>query len=182
MVEINQEDSTVGIDFIELFVANQRRVFGYVLTALPRMEDAREVFQATCIVLLNKASQYTPGTDFARWACQIAYFEICNYRRKRHRDLMILDSQVLDTLASKQVENWDQAERRARALEVCLSRLSQQDRELIKARYQRDVTARQLAADLSRPADTVYKALRRIRRRLQYCIEKALAREEHIDG
>jgi RNA polymerase sigma-70 factor (ECF subfamily) len=169
-------------EFHELFVASQRRLFAYILTVLPRIEDAREVFQNTCVVILNKSDQYVPGTDFARWACQIAHFEICNYRRKRQRELLVLDSQVLDSLALKQFQDWDEADRRQAALQRCLGRLSEADRQLIEARYRRNIPARQLAAELSRPEDTVYKALQRIRHRLQRCIEASLRIEEHANG
>src|SRR4051812_17278070 len=176
MTELQSESPTMGstTEFHELFVANQRRLFAFILTVVPRIEDAREVFQNTCVVVLNKSDQYVAGTDFARWGCQIAHFEICNYRRKRQRELLIFDNDVLDSLASKQLQNWADADRRKAALQRCLARLCDTDRQLIEARYRGNVTSRQLAAELCRPEDTVYKALQRIRHRLQHCIEACL--------
>src|SRR5689334_1282086 len=100
MAELQPESRTMGSieEFHELFVANQRRLFLFILTILPRVEDAREVFQNTCVVILNKSGEFVSGTDFASWACQIAHFEICNYRRKRQRELLLLDNQFLDSL------------------------------------------------------------------------------------
>ena len=166
-------------EFHELFVANQRRLFAFILTVVPRIEDAREIFQNTCVVVLNKSDEFVTGTDFARWVCQIAHFEICNYRQKRQRELLILDNNVLDSLASKQLNNWGEADQRKAALERCLARLNESDRQLIEARYRRNITSRQLAAELSRPEDTVYKRrCQRIRHRLQQCIEACLCSEE----
>jgi len=164
--------SSTPEEFQQLFIANQRRIFGYILTLLPRIDDAREVFQNTCVVLLKKADQFVHGTEFTHWACQIAYFEVCNFRRKRQRELLVLDNEVLDSLMSKQLSSTrDGGEHRQAALKQCLARLSPQDIQLIQARYSKNLTARQLAKELSRPEDSVYKALRRIRRRLQHCIE-----------
>jgi RNA polymerase sigma-70 factor (ECF subfamily) len=165
-------------EFHDLFVENQRRVFGYILTLLPRIDDAREVFQATSLVVFKKANQFERGTDFTKWACQIAHFEVCNYRRKKHKEFLVLDTEVLDTLAAKQVAGAEFEDRRSTVLKQCLGKLSSSDRQLIQARYRRNITARQLAVELSRPADGVYKALQRIRRGLQQCIERTLAAEE----
>jgi RNA polymerase sigma-70 factor (ECF subfamily) len=171
---LNAADS----DFHDVFVQNQRRVFCYILTLLPRIEDAKEVFQSTSLAVFKKADQFVPGTDFAKWACQIAYFEVCNYRRKQHTRFLVLDSEVLDSLAAKQWAGVEIEDRRQSALQNCLSKLNSRDRELLELRYRRNVTSRQLAAELSRPADSVYKALQRIRRRLQQCIERSLASED----
>ena len=51
------------------------------------------------------------------------------------------------------------------------------DRHLIQDRYARKITSQALAAELGRPANTVYKAIQRIRRVLRECIEKAVSRE-----
>ena len=165
-------------DFHDLFVENQRRVFGYILTLLPKLDDAKEVFQATSVVIFKKADQFVQGTDFAKWACQIAHFEVCNYRRKRHKEFLVLDTEVLESIAAKQAAGVENVDYRQAALRQCLGKLNADDRQLIEARYRRNVTARQLAAEMSRPADNVYKALQRIRRRLQQCIERTLAAEE----
>jgi RNA polymerase sigma-70 factor, ECF subfamily len=166
-------------EFHQLFIENQHRVFAYILTVLPRVDDAREVFQSTCLILLNKADQFEPGTSFVKWACQIAHFEVCNYRRRRQREFLVIEDQVLESLLAKQLAQLEQIGNRQEALRLCLDRLPSQDRQLIDARYQRNITARQLARELGRPEDTVYKALRRIRSRLQQCIEcieRSLAR------
>lgn len=171
-------ENGMDADFHELFAENQRRVFGYILTLLPRIDDAKEVFQSTSVIVLKKAEQYEKGTDFAKWACQIAHFEVCNYRRKRHKEFLVLDSEVLDSLAAKQATGVELEDRRGAVLKQCLGKLKPRDRQLIEARYRRNVTARQLANELSRPADNVYKALQRIRQNLQQCIERTLAAED----
>lgn len=174
-------ESTAEYEFHDLFMKNQRRIFGYILTLLPRLDDANEVFQSTSVVIFRKADQFVQGTEFAKWACQIAHFEVCNYRRKRHAKLLVLDTEVLDSLAAKQMASAAADNRRQAALQSCLSKLRKSDRQLIEERYRRNVTARQLAAEMSRPADSVYKALRRIRGRLQQCIDRTLGSEDHRD-
>ena len=38
------------------------------------------------MVILGKAAQFAAGTDFFRWACQIAKYEVYNYRRRRQAE------------------------------------------------------------------------------------------------
>jgi RNA polymerase sigma-70 factor (ECF subfamily) len=166
------------VEFQRLFLENQRRVFGYILTLVPSLDDAREIFQNVCVVIFSKSGQFAAGTDFAKWACQIAHFEVFNYRRRRQKEGAWLSSDVLEALAAKRLEAAGELEARQAALQSCLGKMRPKDRELIETRYRRNLTSRNLAAELGRPADTVYKALRRIRRALYQCIERTLAREE----
>ena len=91
------------LEFQRLFVENQRRIFGYILTLAPSSDDAQEIFQNVCIVILSKASQFVAGTDFAKWACQIAHYEVFNYRRRQKR-VTWLSEEVLSSLAAKRLE------------------------------------------------------------------------------
>lgn len=166
------------LEFQRLFVENQRRIFGYILTLVPSSDDAQEIFQNVCVVIFSKADQFVAGTDFAKWACQIAHYEVYSYRRRRQEKGAWLSTEVLDSLAAKRHDAADELEARYSALRSCLGKLRTSDRKLIESRYRRDITARDLAIELGRPIDTIYKALRRIRRSLYACIERTLAREE----
>lgn len=170
--------------FHHLFVQNQRRVFGYILTLLPRLADAEEVFQQTCVVILGKSAQFTPGTDFARWACQIAQYEVYNYRRRQQGlgQRMFLSDDLLDKIATRRLENGELLEVELEALRRCVEILPPVDQHLIRERYARKITSRALAAELGRPANTVYKAIQRIRRALRHCVERAVMAQSRAKG
>jgi RNA polymerase sigma-70 factor (ECF subfamily) len=168
--------------FHQLFVKNQRQVFAYILTLLPRMSDAEEVFQQACVVILGKASQFkasqvAAGADFFRWACQIAKYEVYNYRRRRATQQVCFSDALLDQLAARRLEGGDALEAELDALRRCVDILPPADRELIRQRYARRVTSRALALELGRPESSVYKAIHRIRRLLRECVERAVAQE-----
>jgi RNA polymerase sigma-70 factor (ECF subfamily) len=166
------------LEFQRLLVENERRIFGYILTLVPSSDDAQEIFQNVCVVIFSKADQFVAGSDFAKWACQIAHYEVFSYRRRRQKQGAWLSSEVLDSLAAKRLEAAGELEARYAALRSCLEKLRPNDRKLVETRYRRDIPARDLAVELGRPIDTVYKALRRIRRSLHACIERTMAREE----
>ena len=164
-------------EFHRLFIQGQQRIFGYILTLLPRLTDAEEVFQQSCVVILGKAAQYTPGTDFVRWACQIAQYEVYNYRRRQQHERLCFNDALLDQIAARCQARGDLLDAELDALKKCVQRLSASDRHLIQNRYSRKITSKVLAAELGRPANTVYKAIQRIRRNLRECVEKAVLRE-----
>jgi RNA polymerase sigma-70 factor (ECF subfamily) len=180
MICDTSDEQGAQVEFHRLFLENQRRVFGYILTLVPSLDDAREIFQNACVVIFAKSGQFTAGTDFAKWACQIAHFEVFNYRRRRQKEGAWLSTDVLGALASKRLEAAGELDARAAALQTCLNKMRPKDRELIETRYRRNQTSRSLAVELGRPIDTVYKALRRIRQSLYECIERTLAREEEL--
>ena len=43
-----------------MFVKNQRRIYGYILTVVPDCNEADDLFQQTSLVLWEKAGVYWP--------------------------------------------------------------------------------------------------------------------------
>jgi RNA polymerase sigma-70 factor (ECF subfamily) len=164
-------------EFHRLFVENQRRLFGFVLTLLPRIDEAEEVFQNICVVLLGKFDAFEPGTSFIRWACQIAKYEVLNYRRRSRRDHLVFTENEVELLAERRLELEPELDSRRTALRQCLQKLRPEDRRLVQARYAGNCNARVAAERLHMQENTVYKALQRIRRALRRCIDATLARE-----
>src|SRR5690606_31327854 len=126
----------------------------FIRTLLPDFNDAQDVFQNTCVIVLGKSDQFQPGTDFAKWACQIAYFEVCNHRRKSQKETTAFSAEALEALKSEQMERMDEADHRHAALKNCLGKLRPRDRELLDARYCRNAPLAVLAAELARPVGT----------------------------
>ena len=164
-------------EFHRLFIENQRRLFGFVLTLLPRIDEAEEVFQNICVVLLGKFEAFEPGTSFIRWACQIAKFEVLNFRRRTRRDHCVFSACEIELLAERRLEMEPELEPRRIALRDCLQKLRPEDRRLVQVRYAGDCNTRGLAEKLHIQENTAYKALQRIRRALRRCIDARIARE-----
>jgi RNA polymerase sigma-70 factor, ECF subfamily len=165
--------------FHRMFLEHQGRLFGFVLTLLPNVNDAEEVFQDTCVVILDKCDQFRPGTDFMRWSCQIAKYEVLAFRRRSRRRLFVLCDADFEDLSQRCVEMGSQLAARQRALRQCMEKLRDPDRRLIEARYAEKTNSRAVAASLQMQENTVYKALQRIRRALRQCIDARVAQEDH---
>ena len=146
---------------------------------LPRLADAEEVFQRTCLAILDKAGKFTPGTDFAGWVRQIAKYEVYNYRRQLAGERLHFDSNLLEEIAACQWQDSEVLDAELVVLRKCVENLPASDRQLIQRRYARRITSRTLAAELGRPVNTVYKAPVRIHRALRECAHKAISRQAH---
>ena len=63
------------------------------------------------------------------------------------------------------------------ALRTCLTKLPEKSRELIQQYYYRERSTPDIAADLEMKADTVCRALSRVREKLRDCIQRQLGKE-----
>jgi RNA polymerase sigma-70 factor (ECF subfamily) len=154
-------------------------VFLYALGLVHNAADAEEVLQQTNLVLWRKFDQFQPGTDFARWACRIAYYEVLKFRERRGREARFFSSEFVETLAADSERSMDLWDARRDALVQCLGKLSTKDRQLVLGRYQEEATTRSVAEALGRSIQGTRKSLHRIRTTLLACIERTLAAEEH---
>lgn len=173
-----------GMDFVSLFLADQRRIHRYIVTLLGRQQDAEDLLQETAAVLWRKFAEFQPGSSFYAWSCRTAYLNVLEYRRKRGRDATLLDEDILEKLATSYGgDDASTTEIQVSALEACLDKLVAKDRQLIERCFRSaKVKAREVAAELGRPADSVYRSLGRIRRTLLECVRRATRAQEHEGG
>jgi RNA polymerase sigma-70 factor (ECF subfamily) len=164
-------------DFGRLLATCQRRVFVYLLNMLHNAADAEEALQETNLVLWRKFGQYQPGTDFGRWACRVAHFEGMKFRRKSLRREHLFSDEFAEMLTKEAEDSVEQLEARRRALQRCLGKLSEKDRQLLFCRYREKATTQSVAEAMGRSVQGTRKALHRIRMALLTCTERILARE-----
>ena len=161
-----------------MLATSEHEVRAFILTLLPHWGDADELLQRTSVVLWRKFSEWSATDNFVAWACQVARLEVKSYLRAQSRDQLFFDERLIDSLSETRAELADELSDRRDALSHCLQKLVTQDREIIDRCYaDKRVTAKEVAQTLGRPANTIYKALIRIRRALFECVERTLAKE-----
>lgn len=162
-------------DFIELLTEAQPSLYAYVVSLCHDATLAKDVLQDANLIIWRKAAEFQPGTHFKAWACRIAYFTLLSHRRKRSREQLVFEEDVLDYLAERQEQRLGEEDARLRALRGCLAKLPPQQRQLIEARYQPGASVRDMASEAGKTESAISVALFRIRAALQQCIEKSLA-------
>ena len=162
---------------MRLITEHQRRIFGYIYTLVPDRQDAQDILQETSVVLCQKFDQFRPGTDFAAWACQIAYWEVRRARQKFARSKVIFNQEVVDAIAETAAELLPEMGARHEALAKCLQKLHPRDRELLLTRYEPGSGVEEAAQRSGRSLVAAYKALARLRKLLLDCVTNQLSLE-----
>jgi RNA polymerase sigma-70 factor, ECF subfamily len=163
-------------EFAELLRDNQSRLYGYIHALVRDLDDADDLFQQTTIILWNKFGEYDRSRSFLSWACGVARFEVSNFLRTRGRQKLYFtdDLNLLLIEAYDRVPK-DEMEERRDALGQCVAKLRDRDRELLRECYGHPAGIGTAAGKRGRSSQSVYNSLRRIRRALHECIERALA-------
>jgi RNA polymerase sigma-70 factor (ECF subfamily) len=163
--------------FNELFLRHQRDVYSFIVTMVPDRNDAEDVFQQTCLMLLEKAEEFDPERRFFPWACGFALNEVRRFRRAHHRERSPLDDAAIDSLADVQQKAAEQIDGRLDSLKDCLAALPSEKRDLLAKSYGCvGGGLKAVATQLKLDVNTLYKRLERIRRILFVCMEKRGAR------
>lgn len=163
--------------YVEQMIAHQGDLRAFIYSLIPNSPSVDDVLQNTNLVLWKKRKNFKEGTNFHAWAFKIARYQVQHQYDRIKRDQLLVFS---DTLLDQMVEaasSMDSRSLHQAALEECVSKLSDQQREIVKARYTRGSSLEQLADQLQSSAGSLRIALHRIRAALRKCVEKSLAKE-----
>ena len=164
--------------FLRLYIDNEEALRGFVRAIVHPREDAREVMQQVAAILWKKFDELETEPDFRRWAFGIARFEALSVARDRARDRLTFSENLLLRLADETAQATDRWEAEREALQKCLQKLSDSQRALVSAAYERGARIDDLAGRMGRTAMALYKTLHRIRISLVECARRELAREK----
>src|SRR4051812_26694941 len=110
-------------DFLRLFMRHEPELRAFVRACLPRAADVDEVMQDVSLVAWRKFSTLTEASQFARWACVIARYEILKFRRSHARNRLVLDEDIMEKLAAEGAEEMPVRHHQLNALEGCIAKL-----------------------------------------------------------
>src|SRR4051812_34074495 len=133
------EDRSVPPETVDAFVRllgqNQRRIFLYIMSLVPNWNDAEEIIQETNLVLWREFSRFHPGTNFAAWACKVAFHQVLAWRKRVRRDRLEFSPGFLEAVAEEASSASDALEERSQSLSRCIERLPEDRRKLLRLRY-----------------------------------------------
>ena len=66
----------VPAELVQLMMKYQRRIFAYIHTLVPDRSDAEDILQEASLTICEKFNEFTSGTNFYSWACQISYWKV----------------------------------------------------------------------------------------------------------
>ncbi|MGI9245034.1 MAG: sigma-70 family RNA polymerase sigma factor [Verrucomicrobiales bacterium] len=153
----------------------QPAVAAYVASMVRDRHDREDVLQETALAVMGSFGSYDPTRPFQAWAVGVARNQIRLYLRRRGRDRLVFGDETMATLGST-FENAMPPEE-LDYLPGCIDQLEGRARELCDLRYQDGLKPAAISKKVGMTANTVAKALQRIREQLRACIKLSLARE-----
>ncbi|MCG8583974.1 MAG: sigma-70 family RNA polymerase sigma factor [Pirellulales bacterium] len=168
---------TKSEEFMELVTLHQSRLYGYIFALVGDATDADDLFQQTVLILWRKFDQFEPGSDFARWAWSTAKFEVRNFQRTSRRRKVVFSDDLINQLIDETDSLPDTLGEMTRgdAMQICVDKLPDEDRDLLDLTYQKQTKVKEVAAQLGRSSQSICNSLRRIRTALFNCIERVLS-------
>lgn len=164
-------------EYVRLFVAHETRVRAFLRSLLPAWADIDEVMQETSLVAWRKFDRFERGTSFMAWVATIARFEALDHLRRRGREHLIFSNSVVEAMTAETEREGDSLERERHALESCLAKLADAQRELLLLSYQPGARLNDVAARAGKSVQGFYKTIQRLRARLLDCIEGELKQQ-----
>lgn len=164
--------------FLDLYTANQRRLYGYIVTLVPNRSDAEEIFSQTTLILWEKWAQFDPTRSFVSWACGVARHKVLQHQAKPERRWEGLSEQVIAMVSEDRDSLQHVLDQRSEWLVHCIEELKAWQRHLLETCYSGTVSIAAVAHQLGMTPNAVSSRLRRIRRILHDCVDRAVQLEE----
>jgi RNA polymerase sigma-70 factor (ECF subfamily) len=161
--------------FLAHFSRGQPQVQAFIRSLVHDRTSADDVFQATSLTLWRKFSTFRADAEFVPWALGIARNEVLHHWRSRRRDRLVFSEAVLAQLADVALSVANEADPRQAALESCIEKLPERQRQLVALFYGQQLPAETIAVSWDRTVHAVYKALKVMRRNLMDCVDRTLA-------
>lgn len=164
-------DRQLSESFVNALLACQDRVYAYIVALGVNPDEANDILQNTNVVLCRQADQAPAITNFTAWACRIAYFEFLSARKRRSRDSLHFDADLLELIAEEAPRYVEKVGLYQTLLNRCLSELPDSQREMLLERYSADGSIRKIAERLGRSVNVIHQTLYRIRASLLRCVQ-----------
>ncbi len=164
--------------FLRAFTAHEAAVRAFVRRLVPSRADADDVMQEVSVVLWEKFESFAAGGDFRAWAFGVARYEVLAWLRDRGRDRLVLDEEVVTKLADESAGHEPRLERQREALEQCMQRVPEAQRDMLMQAYHPDASMQEVARGSGRTVPGFYQWLHRMRKMLMDCIRRMLTQGE----
>lgn len=154
-------------------------LLGHAFALLRDWTLAEDALQDAFLVVMNKWSDFRPGTSLFHWVRQIVRYKAQELQRSKSRNPARLEGQLLARVADALERHVDEESARRqtllrRALQRCMSLLSPRSLRLVSGFYAGAASCEEIARAESRSVNAVRLALSRLRRQLHACMVRRL--------
>jgi RNA polymerase sigma-70 factor (ECF subfamily) len=162
-------------DFVRRLTGAQSHLYAFICSLLGGTRDASDVLQETNMVLWKKSGEFDPTREFLTWAYTFARYQVMAHTKRRSRNRIVLDDDLVEQVAAVVAEDNQDLESRLQALDDCIGKLPERQRELVRRRYAEQASVKSLAGEYGQTATALAVLLHRVRLALGRCVERSVA-------
>jgi RNA polymerase sigma-70 factor (ECF subfamily) len=163
--------------FLRLWADAQPAVAAFIHAVVRDSAAAKDVLQETALVLFRRFADYDSERPFLAWALGVAKLQVLGFHRDEARNLVICDSELLDSFTEAWAEQAPATSEQSGALEICLERMAARPRQILRWRYFEDLKSEEISRRLGSKSAAVRVTLQRLREQLRACVEKQMRQE-----
>ncbi len=161
---------------VQVLMQQHNRLFSYIWTIVGDTQLAEDAMQQLSLVAIKKGVDVADEYKLVHWLIRAARNEALKARRTKSRLPTTLEDSVADQLELQflrpRLTSSDAAA--MDALDECVRRLSERNREILRLRYVQGRKTGEIAHFLNRNVEAVYQSISRIHGRLRKCVELRL--------
>lgn len=165
---------------IQQYMQLRSEFMGYLYAITRDAELAEEVYQNAAVVIIEQAGKPETIRNFRTWAKEVVRRQALHAIRAREtarKHGRAMAPELLDAVSHAFVEDDSDVSvvrHEAAALRHCVADLSSDKREMIALRYESDASFEEISERMASTPAAVQRALSRIRKALQSCVQKRI--------
>jgi RNA polymerase sigma-70 factor (ECF subfamily) len=170
-------------DILQTLMAWRPRVSAAAWVIVRDTHAAEDIFQDVALKAMTCEVSFETANALLSWAFVTARREGIDWLRRRKREAICLDTEMLELLEREwQCEPLHPAGAKIEALQDCLKAVSESSRRLLKLRYFEGLGCEEVARQMDIGLAAIYKRVSRLHESLKECIEGKLADSDDPAG
>ena len=151
----------------------------YARALLGDYSAAEDAVQEAMLVVVRKFDQFEEGTSILAWCRSIVRLEVLRAKQQRQRDRTLAERLLDDSIdaafeQSGAVNLDEEVDSKRAALEICLNRVPDRNRRVLKARVVDGLGYQKIGELLGMTLEAVRKALYRVKKQVRGCVESEM--------
>lgn len=175
------------LPLIQQYLKLRSEFMGYLYAITRDAELAEEVYQNAAVVVMEQAQQAEDEIrSFRSWAKEVVRRQALHSIRARENSSKLgrpMAPELLEAVCTAFAEDDSQdsiVEQETKALKLCLEGLPEDKREMLAMRYESSFSFDEISTKMGSTPAAIQRALSRVRKSLQGCVEKRIRMAEGL--
>lgn len=158
---------------VETLNRHRASLIGYAWVVVGDAQLADDIYQDISLLAIRKADQITDDQHLLPWLRKAARLRGLELRRNLGRQYL-LEPHMLDLFETRRADTEPSDSERMASLRRCVQSLPAHSRKLLTMRYGQDLKPAQIAEQIGKSDQAVYKSIKRIHLLLADCVKDRL--------